>query len=159
VIELGSNAPRREVVKAHRKPKTKSDSAKAPRKEDDLTTERTENTEGMQGADRAVRLGGPPSLVGSGRLSVSVSFRSFRGQSSSTMAWATQSPSKKTNTLEQKDAKIAKKSKTGNDFRRFQYVFQRRRKPPLEARSAFFLRELRVLLFWCFFGLDQRISR
>jgi hypothetical protein len=80
----------------------------------------------MQGADRAVRLSGPPSLVGPGRQSVSVSFRSFRGQSSSTMAWASQSPSKQINTLEQKDAKIAKKSKTGNDFRRFQSVFQRR---------------------------------
>jgi hypothetical protein len=32
--------------------------------------------------------------------------------------------SKKNHTFEQKDAKIAKKSKTGNDFRRFQYVFQ-----------------------------------
>jgi hypothetical protein len=56
------------------------------RKEDDLTTERTENTEGMHGADRAVRHGVTASLDGSGRLSVSVSFRSFRGRSSSTMA-------------------------------------------------------------------------
>ena len=31
-----------------------------------------------------------------------------------------------TDTSEQKDAKIAKKPKTGNDFRRFQYMFQRR---------------------------------
>jgi hypothetical protein len=113
----------------------------------------------MQGVDRAVRHGVTASLVGAGRLSVSVSFRSFRGQSSSTMAWASQSPSKQTNTLEQKDAKIAKKSKTGNDFRRFQYVFQRRRKPPLEALPAFLLRDLCDLLFSCFFGLDQRISR
>jgi hypothetical protein len=101
----------------------------------------------MQGVDRAVRLGGPPSLVGAGRHSISVSFRSFRGQSSSTMAWATKSPSKQTNTLEQKDAKIAKKSKTGNDFRRFQYVIQRRRQPPLEALSALSLRDLCDLLF------------
>ena len=127
------------------------------RKEDDLTTERRENTEGMQGVDRAVRLGGPPSLVGAGRHSVSVSFRPFRGQSSSTMAWAKQSPSNQTNTSEQKDAKIAKKSKTGNDFRRFQYVFDRRRKPPLEALPAFFLRDLCDLLFSCFFGFDRRI--
>jgi hypothetical protein len=56
-----------------------------------------------------------------------------------------------TNTLEQKDAKIAKKSTTGNNFRRFQYVFQRRPQPPLEALSAFFLRDLCDLLFWCFF--------
>jgi hypothetical protein len=60
-----------------------------------------------------------------GRHSVSVSFRSLRGRSSSTMAWASQSPSKQTNTLEQKDTKIAKKSKNGNDFCRLQYVFQR----------------------------------
>jgi hypothetical protein len=78
---------------------------------------------------------------------VSVSFRSFRGQSSSTMAWATQSTSKKTNTLEQKDTKIAKKSKAGNYFRRYQYVFQRRPEPPLEALSALSLRDLCDLLF------------
>ena len=87
---------------------------------------------------------------GAGWLPVSVSFRPFRGQSSSTMAWATQSPSKQTNTLEQKDTKIAKKSKTGNDFRRFQYVFQRRPQPSLEALPAFFLRDLCDLLFSCF---------
>jgi hypothetical protein len=86
-------------------------------------------------------------VLRAGRHSVSVSFRPFRGQSSSTMAWATQSPSKKTNTLEQKIAKIAKKSKTGNDFRRFQYVFQRRPQPPLETLSALFLRDLCDLLF------------
>jgi hypothetical protein len=33
---------------------------------------------------------------------------------------------RQTNNLEQQDAKIAKKSKSGNDFRRFQSVFQRR---------------------------------
>jgi hypothetical protein len=33
---------------------------------------------------------------------------------------------RKANTLEQKDAKIAKKSKTGNDFRRFQGTVQYR---------------------------------
>jgi hypothetical protein len=38
-------------------------------------------------------------------LSVAVSFRSILGQSSSTMVWASLSPSKQTNTLEQKDAK------------------------------------------------------
>jgi hypothetical protein len=75
-------------------------------------------------------------VLRAGRLSVSVSFRSFRGQSSSMTAWASQSPSKQTNTLEQKDVKIAKKSKAGNYFRRFQYVFQRRRKQPLESLSA-----------------------
>jgi hypothetical protein len=101
----------------------------------------------MQGVDRAVRHGGPPSLVGAGRDSVSVSFRSFRGRSSSTMAWASQSPLKQTNTLEQKDAKIAKKSKTGNNFRYFQYVFQRRRKPPPETLSASSHRALCDLLF------------
>jgi hypothetical protein len=63
------------------------------------------------------------------------------------MAWATQSPSNQTNTLEQKDAKIAKKSKTGNDFRRFQQVFQRRRQPPPEALPASSLRALCDLLF------------
>jgi hypothetical protein len=62
-------------------------------------------------------------------------------------AWATQSTSKKTNTLEQKDAKIAKKPKAGNYFRRFQYVFQRQRKQPLETLSALSLRDLCVLLF------------
>jgi hypothetical protein len=48
------------------------------RKEDDLTTERTENTEGMRRVGRALRHGVTSSLVGSGRLSVSVSFSSFR---------------------------------------------------------------------------------
>jgi hypothetical protein len=81
-----------------------------------------------------------------GRLSVSVSFRPFRGQSSSMTAWDSQSPSKQTDTLEQKDAKIAKKSRAGNYVRRFQYVFQRRL-PPLEALSALFLRDLCDLLF------------
>jgi hypothetical protein len=86
-------------------------------------------------------------VLRAGRLSVSVSFRPFRGQSSSRTAWATQSTSKKTNTLEQKDAKIAKKSKAGNYFRRFQYVFQRRPQPPLEALPALSLRDLCDLLF------------
>jgi hypothetical protein len=105
------------------------------------------------------RLGVTSGHVGAGRLPVSVSFRSFRGQSSSTMAWATQSPSKQANTLEQKGAKIAKKSKNGNNFRRFQSVFQRWRQPPLEALSAFFLRDLCDLLFSCFrvFSLVQGI--
>jgi hypothetical protein len=71
------------------------------------------------------------------------------------MAWASQSPSKETNTLEQKDAKIAKKSKTGNDFRCYQYVFQRRRQPPPEAPPAFFLRDLCDLLFSCLFRFDR----
>jgi hypothetical protein len=65
----------------------------------------------------AVRLSVTSKLVGAEWLSVSVSFRGFRGQSSSTMARASQRPSRKTNTLEQKEAKIAKKSKTGDDFR------------------------------------------
>ena len=59
---------------------------------------------------------------------------------------ASQSPSKQTNTAEQKDAKIAKKSKAGNYVRRFQHVFQRRPQPPLEALSALFLRDLCDLL-------------
>jgi hypothetical protein len=63
------------------------------------------------------------------------------------MAWASRSPSKQTNTLEQQDAKIAKKSKPGNNFRRFQYVFQRRPQPPLEALSVASLRDLCDLLF------------
>jgi hypothetical protein len=106
-----------------------------------------------------VRLCVMSSDVGAGRLPVSVSFRPFRGQSSSTMAWATQSPSKQTDTLEQKDTKIAKKSRPGNNYRRFQYVFQRRRQPPPEALPAFFLRDLCDLLFSCFrvFPLVQGI--
>jgi hypothetical protein len=95
-------------------------------------------------------------VLRAGRLSVSVSFRSFRGQSSSTMARASRRPLGKTNTLEQKDAKIAKKSKAGNNFRRFQYVFQRRRKPPPEALSASSLRALCDLLFSCFFRVRPR---
>jgi hypothetical protein len=71
----------------------------------------------------------------------------FRGQPSSTTARASQSPSKQTNTLEQKVAKIAKKSKTSTDFCRLQYVFQRRPQPPLEALSACFLRDLCDVLF------------
>jgi hypothetical protein len=71
------------------------------------------------------------------------------------MAWASQSPSKQTNTLEQKDAKIAKKSKTGNNFRRCQSVFPRRRQPPLEALPALSLRDLCDLLFSCLFGFDR----
>jgi hypothetical protein len=61
--------------------------------------------------------------------------------------------------LEQKDAKIAKKSKTGDGFRRFQHVFQRRPQPAIEALSAFYFRDLCDLLFSCFFGFDQRIIR
>jgi hypothetical protein len=71
------------------------------------------------------------------------------------MAWATQPPSKQTNSLEQKDTKIAKKSKTSNDFRRFQYAFQRRRQPPPEALSASSLCALCDLLFSCLFGFDR----
>ena len=100
-----------------------------PGQEEHLTTERTENTEGMQGVDGAVRLDVASGPVGAGRLtisadkrrqrwlglsersplttartmvlragrlSISVSFRPFRGQSSSTMALAPQSPSTKT---------------------------------------------------------------
>jgi hypothetical protein len=64
------------------------------------------------------------------------------------MARASQSPSRQTNTSEQKDAKIAKKPKNGNNFRRFQSVFQRR--PPPEALPAFFLCDLCDLLFSSF---------
>ncbi len=110
-----------------------------------MTTERTENTEGMQGVD------------GAGGLSVSVSFRPFRGQSCSTSVWDSRPPSAKANTLEQKNAKGAKKSKTGNDFRHFEYVFQWRPQPPIEALSVFTLRDLCDLLFSCFLGFDQRI--
>ena len=91
-----------------------------------------------------------------GRHSVSVSFRPFRGQSSSTMAWAPHQPSTKTNTLEQKNAKIAKKSKTGNDVRCYQYMFQRRRQPPLEALSASSLRaRCGSSCSSCLFGFDR----
>jgi hypothetical protein len=94
-------------------------------------------------------------VLRAGRHSVSVSFRSFRGQSPSTMAWASQSPSKQANTLEQKDAKIAGKPKPGNDFRRFQSVFQRRRHLPPEALSASSFRALCDLPFSCLFGFDR----
>jgi hypothetical protein len=57
--------------------------------------------------------------------------------------------------LEQKDTKIAKKSKPGNDFRGFQYVFQQRRKPPLEAPPTLILRDLCDLLFSCLFPVGS----
>jgi hypothetical protein len=62
---------------------------------------------------------------------------------------------RKTNTLEQKDTKIANKSKTGDDFRGFQFVFQRRRQPPLKALPASSLHALCDLLFSSFFGFDR----
>jgi hypothetical protein len=62
---------------------------------------------------------------------------------------------RETNTLEQKNAKIAKKSKTGNNFRGFRYVFQRRRQRPAEAPAASSLRALCDLLFSCLFEFDR----
>jgi hypothetical protein len=63
---------------------------------------------------------------------------------------------RQTNNLEQQDAKIAKKSKSGNNFRRSQYVFQRRPQPPSKALPAFILRDLCDVMFSCFFRLEQR---
>ena len=56
----------------------RTDGEPAAGQKEDLTTERTESTEGMQGVDRVVRLGVTSGHVGAGRLPASVDKRRQR---------------------------------------------------------------------------------